>query len=400
MPFLRALALRHPLAARPPQPRTLATTVAAIPPWAAAARAVAPSAFMPDEEGRDWAEPTPSPSSSTTPSTSPLPPGTLLAVKDTFDIAGQATGFGSPAWRAAHPPARSTAAAVAALLAAGARMVGRTICDELTYGLEGENPHFGSPANPAAPGRVTGGSSAGSAAAVASGAVPLALGSDTGGSVRLPASYCGVFGFRPTHGRVSLAGACALAPSYDTAGWFAADAGLLRAAGRVLLGPPPPGLRTRLDRWLVAADAFDLASPETAAALFGPVAAAKEGLLGSVFTASASPEEVCIGSCLEGGLPAAADAFRVTQAAEITATLGPWLAAARPALGPVVADRLAWAAAVSDAQARAGDAARATVRSTWRVSWAPTASSCCPPPQAPRPGRATKRPASAWPPWP
>ncbi|MEY4597415.1 MAG: hypothetical protein RLZZ445_212, partial [Pseudomonadota bacterium] len=162
--------------------------------------------------------------------------GLTFGVKDIYDIAGHKTGFGSPDWLATHDAAAKTAPVVAQLLAAGADMVGKTQTDELTYSLNGENAHYGTPVNVSAPGRIPGGSSSGSAAATAGRLVDFALGSDTGGSVRAPASFCGIYGIRPTHGRVSLAGACALARSFDTAGWFARDAALLERIGRVLLG--------------------------------------------------------------------------------------------------------------------------------------------------------------------
>ena len=127
-----------------------------------------------------------------------------------------------------------------ALLDAGARIVGKTHTDEMTYSLNGENAHYGTPVNVNAPGRIPGGSSSGSAAAVAAGLVDFALGSDTGGSVRAPASFCGIYGLRPTHGRISLEGACALAASFDTVGWFARDPALLERVGRVLLRDDAP----------------------------------------------------------------------------------------------------------------------------------------------------------------
>ena len=130
---------------------------------------------------------------------------------------------------------------VTALLQAGARLVGKTKTVELAYGLTGENVWQGTPLNPRAPDRFPGGSSCGSAAAVAAGLVDFALGSDTGGSVRIPASYCGLFGIRPSHGAVSLAGACPLAPSFDTCGWFTRSAALLAGVGEVLLPGGRPG---------------------------------------------------------------------------------------------------------------------------------------------------------------
>src|SRR5438477_6469238 len=147
--------------------------------------------------------------------------GLVGAVKDMYDIAGYRTGGGSPDWLAAASEATASAAAVRRILDAGATVIGKTICDEFFFSVTGANAHYGTPTNPRAPGRLPGGSSSGSAAATAAGACDFALGSDTGGSVRVPASFCGIFGIRPTHGRVSLAGAMPLAPSFDVPGGFA-----------------------------------------------------------------------------------------------------------------------------------------------------------------------------------
>src|SRR6185503_7830288 len=191
--------------------------------------------------------------------------GLTFGAKDIYDIAGHKTGFGSPDWLRTHPAATRTAPTVQRLLKAGADMVGRTHTDEMTFSLNGENAHYGTPVNVNAPGRIPGGSSSGSASAVAGGLVDFALGSDTGGSVRAPASFCGIYGLRPTHGRISLEGACPLASSFDTAGWFARDADVMERVGAVLLREErdstlPRGL-------LVAEDAFELAGPEATAAL-------------------------------------------------------------------------------------------------------------------------------------
>ncbi|MDP6620082.1 MAG: amidase family protein, partial [Nitrospinota bacterium] len=153
--------------------------------------------------------------------------GLRFAVKDLYDVEGHVTGRGNPDWLATHGPAESTAPAVARLVEAGATMIGKTITDELAFSLFGENFHYGTPVNTRAPDRVPGGSSSGSASAVAGGLVDFAVGSDTGGSVRVPASFCGILGIRPTHGRISLEGCMPLAPSLDTVGWFANDPELL-----------------------------------------------------------------------------------------------------------------------------------------------------------------------------
>lgn len=147
--------------------------------------------------------------------------GARFAVKDVFDIAGTLTGAGNPVWLSGNAVASKHAAAVERLLANGASFVGKTLTDELTYSLAGINAHYGIPRNPASPDRLPGGSSSGSVVAVASGLADIALGTDCGGSVRLPASYCGVWGMRPTHGRLSGHGCLVLAHSFDTVGWFA-----------------------------------------------------------------------------------------------------------------------------------------------------------------------------------
>jgi amidase len=250
--------------------------------------------------------------------------GLGFAVKDLIDVAGWPTGAGNPDWPAyAGTPVRH-AAVVARLLGAGAAIVGKTITDEISLGILGENPHDGTPANPAAPDRVPGGSSSGSAAAVAGGACDFALGTDTGGSVRVPASFSGLYGIRPTLGRVDFAGICVQSPSSDTCGWFARDAGLFARVGEVLLGEAvPSALPTTL---LVATDAFGFADESVQAAL-APMVERLAGLLGARRDETLAP----------AGLTAWLRAQRVLQQSEAYATFAPWLNTHNP--------RLAWSVA-------------------------------------------------------
>ncbi|KAI8022731.1 Amidase 1 [Camellia lanceoleosa] len=164
--------------------------------------------------------------------------GLTFAVKDIFDLDGSVTGFGNPDWARTHSAATSTALAVLALLREGATCIGKTVMDEMAYSMDGENKHYGTPKNPCAPDRVPGGSSSGSAVAVAAMLVDFSLGTDTGASVRVPASFCGILGFRPSHGVVSTTGVIPMAQSFDTVGWFARDAEILNRVGRVLLQSP------------------------------------------------------------------------------------------------------------------------------------------------------------------
>ncbi len=194
--------------------------------------------------------------------------GLTFAAKDLFDVAGHPTGGGNPDWARQNPVPVRHAWAVQTLLDAGATLIGKTITDEVSLGILGENAFEGTPLNPAAPGHVPGGSSSGSASAVAQGLCDTALGTDTGGSVRVPASFCGLFGIRPTHGRLDLTGMLPQAPSSDTAGWFARDASTFARVSAVLLGEDiPPALPSKL---IIAVDAFGFAEPATAAAV-GPM---------------------------------------------------------------------------------------------------------------------------------
>src|SRR5437868_8597335 len=185
--------------------------------------------------------------------------GLTFAAKDLFDVAGHATGGGNEDWTKTHPVPERHAWAVQTLLDAGATLIGKTITDEVSLGILGENPFYGTPVNPRAPGRVPGGSSSGSAAAVAAGICDTALGTDTGGSVRVPASFCGLYGIRPTHGRLPVTGMMPQAPSSDTTGWFARDAGTFAKVASVMLDEPIPSEPP--NKLVIAGDAFAFADP-------------------------------------------------------------------------------------------------------------------------------------------
>ena len=198
--------------------------------------------------------------------------GSSAVVKDMYAIAGERTGGGNPDWLANATPATAHCTVVEKLLAAGATITGKTICDEFFYSVAGMNAHYGTPTNIRAPGRIPGGSSSGSAAAAAAGVCDFALGSDTGGSVRIPASLCGLYGIRTTHGRIDTKGVMDMSPSFDTIGWLAATAGVFRKVG--------PGAARRRQRWpapiqnlLIADDGFAEADAPVAALLNDALAA-------------------------------------------------------------------------------------------------------------------------------
>lgn len=259
--------------------------------------------------------------------------GLTFAVKDVFDIEGCRTGNGHPVWLESHPPAARTASSVARLLAAGARMIGKTHTDEMAYSLNGENVHYGTPTNPNAPGRIAGGSSSGSAAAVAGRLVDFALGTDCGGSVRLPASYCGIYGIRTTHGLVPADGVVDLAKSFDTVGWFARDPQTMRRVGDVLLPAGGDGSAEAFlpKRLLIAEDAFAFAGTEVTEALAAPLARVKAAFADYRAVRVYSEE------------PAAWSAiFRILQGDEIRRRHGAWIDTHNPSFGSDIAARFRW----------------------------------------------------------
>jgi amidase len=253
--------------------------------------------------------------------------GLSFAVKDIYDVAGYPTGGGSPLKQAESPIHTEHAPIVATMLQAGARFVGKTQTDELTFSLNGQNKHFPEPVNPRAPGRITGGSSSGSAAAVAAGLCDFALGSDTGGSVRGPASHCGLWGIRPTHGRVSLARAMPLAPSFDTAGYFADRAEIFARVAPVFLGEDQT--KVRLTRLLRAEDAFERLMSEREAEVLAPAEGRAFAILGDAERVTVAP----------GGLEDWYWTFRRLQAVEAWRVHGAWIEARDPDMTPGVRER-------------------------------------------------------------
>lgn len=275
--------------------------------------------------------------------------GMTFAVKDLFDVAGMKTGAGNPDFLRDRAPAEANAPAVQALLDAGATLIGKTITDELAFGLAGENFHYGTPLNSAAPDRIPGGSSSGSVSAVAGGVCDTALGTDTGGSMRVPSSHCGVYGIRTTHGRVPIEGVVPLAKSFDTVGWFARAPEMLLRVGEVLL--PDFVLKPVPTRLLVVNDA--LAELEPAAV--GPVAAGIDALAQGF-------ESVDHITLTENGLEDWRAVFRNVQGYDAWQAHGEWIEKVHPTFGPGVKERFAAVAHVTRADFDAASEKRAEIR--------------------------------------
>jgi amidase len=280
--------------------------------------------------------------------------GLTFAAKDLFDVAGYPTGGGNPDWARSHAIPTRHAWAVQHLLDAGATLIGKTITDEVSLGILGENPFEGTALNPKAPDRVPGGSSSGSASAVAQGLCDTALGTDTGGSVRVPASFCGLYGIRPTHGRLDLTGMMAQAPSSDTTGWFARDATTFGRVSEVMLGEAlPTTLPTRL---VVAVDAFGLADAETAEAL-QPMARALATLMKEVREDLLAPP----------GLSVWSKAQRTLQPYEAWLTFKDWLDRVNPRMQFNVARGLTQSSAIPEGERQWAALMRAEARA--RLAW-------------------------------
>lgn len=291
--------------------------------------------------------------------------GLTFAAKDLFDVAGVPTGGGNHDWPTGRPLPTRHAWAVQTLLDGGASLIGKTITDEVSLGILGENAFDGTPRNVAAPGRVPGGSSSGSAAAVAAGLCDTALGTDTGGSVRVPSSFCGLYGIRPTHGRLDGTGMMPQAPTSDTTGWFARDAETFAKVSSVMLGEAiPAALPGRL---VIAADAFGFADTDVAEAL-QPMVKRLAALVG------ASREELMAPQ----GLSVWARAQRTLQPAEAYNTFKGWLDARNPRFAFSVARALVMGSLISESDRIWANLMRQEARARMRYLVPPGTILCLP----------------------
>lgn len=276
--------------------------------------------------------------------------GLTLSVKDVFTVQGLRTGAGNPLWRDGQPVATTSASAVTALLGAGAQWVGKTVTDELAYSLAGNNIHYGTPVNPMAPTRIPGGSSSGAAVAVAGGYCDIGLATDCGGSARLPGSYCGVWGIRPSHGLVGGVSGFPLAPGYDTVGWFTRSGAVMQ---RVLDVVAPHAPQARDFGWWAAHDALDACDPRVQAAYRQLVARLQEGTTPVTWRAAGSL-----------ALHDWAVANRTLQGADVWAQHGAWVQVHGHSLAPAIRERFGHIAQLQPHQVLAAEAVREQARST------------------------------------
>lgn len=265
--------------------------------------------------------------------------GLTVAIKDMFDIAGERVSGGSPSWLAYQQPAQRNSSVVDLLLSAGATIIGKTICDEFFYSVTGINHHYGTPLNPRAPGCIPGGSSSGSASAASAGSCDFSIGSDTGGSVRVPAALCGTYGIRVTHGRINLSGAMRMAPSFDAGGWFSAVPGVFSRVGQVLLENHRQNLKT-IKRFKVASDLFSIAQAEVSSICLTFLEGISNQLNLVDRVEIAGP---AIDSWREN--------FRLVQAFEVWQTFGSFIEEHKPQMGPGVFERMMDAKKISENQA-------------------------------------------------
>lgn len=263
-----------------------------------------------------------------------------VAVKDLFHIAGYPTTAGNPDWCNTHAIPKTTSPIVTALQNSGASIVGKTITDELAYSLNGQNIHYGTPINPRNSALLPGGSSSGSAVAVAQGSADIGLGTDTGGSIRVPASFNGLFGLRPSHGVLSTEDMVGLAPSFDTVGWMTRDLVTLSKVADVLLTtlePKPIGQVIRLGY------CHEINS-----------ACAQHSSINKILDTTktnASLTWVELSSVLNfSNLEQVAGAFRTLQGAEIWATHGQWIENHQPTFAADIAERFEWCRGITPKQ--------------------------------------------------
>ncbi len=281
--------------------------------------------------------------------------GLTFAAKDAFNVKGITASAGNPDWLRTHSPAKSYAPAIARLLSNGAKLVGTTITDELMYSLNGENLHYGTPVNPKDPKRIPGGSSSGSAVAVSANLVDFALGTDTGGSVRIPAAYCGLYGFRPTHDFVTIDGVIPLAPCFDSVGWMTHSAKMLLDIGQILLNEVQTSSRQSFKRMMFGEDAWKLADKESYLAL--------SPFLANIEHVAAQSEWVEVA---KEGLITWMKTFRVLQGIEVWKSHGDWIQSVKPHFAPEIAERFEWASTLRKGESQSEQQLRDKIRDRLR----------------------------------
>ncbi|KAH7528570.1 hypothetical protein FEM48_Zijuj05G0086000 [Ziziphus jujuba var. spinosa] len=270
-----------------------------------------------------------------------------------FEIDGHVTGFGHPDWARTHEAASGTSPVVSSLVEGGATCIGKTVVDELSNGISGENKHYGTPTNPAAHPRMPGGSSSGSAVAVAANLVDFSLGIDTVGGVRLPAGFCGVMGFRPSYGVVSNMGIIPVSTSLDTVGWFAKDHNILRRVGHVLL-QLPYAVQRNPRQIIIADDCFQLVKIpadrivqvviKSTEKVFGRQVLKHENLGSYLSSKVPSLKEFqskkTNGQLKKSSLTLLADIMRFLERHEFKHNHGEWINSVKPVLVPYLSSQL------------------------------------------------------------
>ncbi len=276
------------------------------------------------------------PDTASTSTSSGLLSGMTLAVKDLFHMQGIVTTAGNPDWLMSHPVPEQTASSVQCLLDAGAQFVGKTITDELAYSLNGQNIHYGTPINPAFPEQLPGGSSSGSAIAVVKGMADIGLGTDTGGSIRVPASYNGLYGLRPTHGRIAMDNMVPLAPRFDTVGWFCISLDNMQKVAQCLFAQVPVEFSGADTRIAIADGLLTMCDYQDQAERWITTHLPQASRLGNTITVDDATR--------------ASAAFRTLQGREIWQTHGAWIREQKPVFADDIQLRFNWCSELSDAE--------------------------------------------------
>ncbi|MGY9028036.1 MAG: amidase family protein [Candidatus Puniceispirillales bacterium] len=255
-----------------------------------------------------------------------------FVLKDMCDVKNIKTSCGNPDFYKACEPAKKHAEFLSNILSEGAILEGITICDEFFYSVIGENSHYGTPKNLNAPNCVPGGSSSGSAAALTTDLFDFSIGSDTGGSVRVPASFCGLLGIRPTHGRINANGVYPMAPSFDTIGWFSNNIKTFQKIGEVLLDKNENENIT-FNQFVIAEDLLELVDTDIKNQ-FNSYYKELHPNIKHIRLSKFSKSEI-------------ADNFRILQAGEIKEHVIPWIEKNKPKISLEINSRIEMASKIS-----------------------------------------------------